>query len=68
MNPKSHLSWSPSDPRVADLPSEKALGEGGEFALAVLNEVALFAQEVIKLLALLRDHHPGVLLHAQSQR
>lgn len=51
---------------LADLPSEEALWEGGEFALAILNEVALSTHEVIKLLAFLRYHHPGVLLHAQS--
>lgn len=76
-DPYCNLSWSLSHPlsaqtehrkmALADLPSKEALWEGGEFALAVLNEVALFTHEVIKLLAFLRYHHPGVLLHAQSQ-
>lgn len=76
-DPCCNLSWSLSQPLsaqtehrkmvLADLPSKEALWEGGEFALAVLNEVALFTHEVIKLLAFLRYHHPGVLLHAQSQ-
>lgn len=76
-DPQRNLSWSLSQPlstqtehretALADLPSKEALGEGGKFALAVFNEVALFTHEVIKLLAFLRYHHPGVLLHAQSQ-
>lgn len=49
----------------ATLPAKEALGEGGELALAVLDEMALLAHELVKLLPLLGHHDPGVLLHAQ---
>lgn len=48
------------------LPSQEALGEVGELAFPILNEVAL-GHEVVELLSLLRHHHPRVLLHAEPQ-
>lgn len=48
------------------LPSQEALGEGGELAFPVLDEVTL-GHEVVELLSLLRHHHPRILLHAEPQ-
>lgn len=48
------------------LPSKEALGEGGELAFPVFNEVAL-GHEVVELLSLLWHHHPRILLHAEPQ-
>ena len=48
------------------LPSQEALGEGGELAFPVLDEVTL-GHEVVELLPLLWHHHPRILLHAEPQ-
>lgn len=52
-------------PRRLNLPSKEALGERSKFSFSVFDQISLLAHHFIQFLTLLRDHYPGVLLHAQ---